>query len=46
MNNIVEKVLVSEEEIAKIVAELAEKINQDYSGEGKKLVVVSVLKGA
>ncbi len=46
LNNIIEKVLVSEEEIKEIVENLAEKINADYSGDGKKLVVVSVLKGA
>jgi len=46
LKNVVEKVLVSEEEIEEIVTNLAEKINADYSGEGKNLVVVSVLKGA
>ena len=46
LSNIVEKVLVSEEEIAEIVARLADEINADYSSEGKKLVIVSVLKGA
>ena len=46
LDKVVEKVLVSEEEITEIVANLAEKINADYNGEGKKLVVVSVLKGA
>lgn len=46
LDNIVEKVLVSEEELDKIVSELADKINEEYSAEGKNLVVVSVLKGA
>ena len=46
LDNIVEKVLVSEEELDTIVSELADKINEDYSAEGKNLVVVSVLKGA
>ena len=46
LSNIVEKVLVSEEEIAQIVARLADEINADYSSEGKNLVIVSVLKGA
>ena len=46
MNTIVEKVMVSESEIAEIVDTLAEKINADYSGDDKKLIVVSVLKGA
>lgn len=46
LTNVVEKVLLTEAEINEIVAELAEKINADYSAEGKKLVLVSVLKGA
>ena len=46
LSNIVEKVLISEEEIAEILARLADQINADYSSEGKNLVIVSVLKGA
>lgn len=46
LNYIVEKVLVSEEEIAEIVSRLAGEINRDYKGEDKNLVIVSVLKGA
>ena len=46
LDNLVQKVLVSEEEIAEIVSRLGEEINRDYSGEDKKLVIVSVLKGA
>ena len=46
LNNIIEKILVPEDEIAEIVSRLADQINADYSSEGKKLVVVSVLKGA
>lgn len=46
LNNIIEKVLVPEEEIAEIVARLADEINRDYGSEDKNLVVVSVLKGA
>lgn len=40
----IEKVLVSEEEIKKICKRLGEEITRDY--EGKKLLLVSVLKGA
>ncbi len=42
--NDIERVLVSEEEIKKICKTLGEQISMDY--EGKKLLVVSVLKGA
>ncbi len=46
LNNIIEKVLVSEEEIAEITDRLAAEINADYSSKDKNLVLVSVLKGA
>lgn len=46
LDNIIEKVLVPEEEIAEIVARVAAEINRDYSGQDKNLVIVSVLKGA
>ena len=46
LDNIIEKVLVPEEEIAEIIDRLAVEINAYYGVEGKKLVVVSVLKGA
>ena len=46
LENIIEKILVPEEEIAEIVANLAEKINADYCSEDKNLIIVSVLKGA
>lgn len=44
MKSCIEKILVSEEEIAKKVKELGEKITKDY--EGKNLLMVSVLKGS
>ena len=44
INKLVGKVLVSENEITEIVSRLADEINRDY--QGKKLVVVCVLKGA
>ena len=44
MERDVEKVLISEEELKQICKQLGEQITKDY--EGKKLLVVSVLKGA
>ena len=41
---ITKKILVPQEEIETIVSRLAEEINRDY--EGKKLVIVCVLKGS
>lgn len=46
LDNIIKKVLVSEDEIAGIVTRLADEINADYGSEDKNLVIVSVLKGA
>ena len=43
MNKDIEKILVSQEEIEKIVKQLGEKISKDY--EGKDLVVIGMLKG-
>lgn len=44
MLNDIEKVLLSEDELKKIVEDLGAKITEDYKG--KNLVVVSVLKGS
>lgn len=44
MNKDVEQILISEEELKSICKRLGEQITRDY--EGKKLLVVSVLKGA
>lgn len=44
MLNDIEKVLLSEDELKRIVEDLGAKITEDYKG--KKLVVVSVLKGS
>ena len=46
LDYLVEKVLVSEEEITEIVGRIAAEVNRDYAGEDKNLVIVSVLKGA
>ena len=44
LHNDIERVLISEEEIKKIVEEIAEKINHDYDGE--ELTVVVILRGS
>ena len=44
MNNSVERILVSEEEIDGIVTRLAHEIDKDYAG--KNLVLVCILKGS
>ena len=42
----IKEVLVSEEEIDAIVTRIAGEIDRDYSGEGRKLVMVCILKGS
>ena len=44
MKNDIAKVLLTEEDIKKIVNNLGEQISRDYSG--KKLLLVSILKGS
>lgn len=44
MINDIKKVLITEEELQKVVAEMGAQISKDY--EGKNLLVISVLKGA
>ncbi len=44
INDVIEKVLISEEEIKKRIEELADMIGSDY--EGKELCVLSVLSGS
>ncbi len=44
MENKIEKVLFTEEEIQKKVAEIAKKISEDY--EGKKVLMLCILKGS
>lgn len=44
MNKDVEKILLNEEQIAKICKDLGEQITKDY--EGKNLLVVGILKGS
>lgn len=42
----VDHVLVSEEELKELVAELAGRIDADYAGDDKNIVLVGVLKGS
>ena len=44
MNNNIDHILITEEEIAAKVKEIADQINKDY--EGKEIVCVCILKGA
>ena len=44
MNKDIEKILVTEDELAKITKKLGEQITKDYAG--KKLLIVGVLKGS
>lgn len=46
MNNAIERVLVSEEEIAETVGRLAAEIDRDYSSPDNRLVLVCILKGS
>ena len=46
LDNIVEKVLVSEEELDRAVSRIADEINRDYAGDDKRLVLLCILKGS
>ncbi len=46
MNNDISRILVSQEEIDAITTRLAKEIDRDYSGEGKNLILVCILKGS
>ena len=46
MNKDIAKVLVSEEEIDKMVSRLAAEIDRDYAGRGGRLILVCILKGS
>ena len=46
MNRDIERILVSEEKIEGIITELAGKIDRDYAGSGKKLLLLCSLKGS
>ena len=46
MNDAIERVLVSEEEIERTVERIAKEIDRDYSGEDRHLVLICILKGS
>ena len=46
LEKLIDKILVTEEELKEIVARVGAEINRDYCGEDKKLVAVCVLKGS
>ena len=46
MNKDIERVLVDERELDRIITRLAEQIDRDYSTPGHRLVLVSILKGS
>ena len=46
LNNDVEKILVSEEEIEETVKRISAKIDEDYKNSGKKLLLLCILKGS
>lgn len=46
MNRDIERILVSEEKIEGIITELAGKIDRDYAGSDKKLLLLCILKGS
>lgn len=46
MNNSIERILVSEQEIDEIVTRIAGEIDRDYRDSGKKLVLLCILKGS
>ena len=46
LKNDVAKILISEEELDRIVTRIASEIDKDYAGDDKKLVLVCILKGA
>ncbi len=46
MNQDIEKILISEEEIDKITTDLAKQIDKDYANSDKRLLLVCILKGS
>ena len=46
INNDIQKILISEEELDATVTRIAAQIDADYAGEGKRLVLVCILKGS
>lgn len=46
MHKDIERILISEEEVDAIVSDLAARIDRDYAGEDKRLVLLCILKGS
>ena len=46
INNDIQRVLISEEDLDKTVSRLADEISRDYSSPDKKLVLLCILKGS
>lgn len=46
MHKDVERILLSQEQIDRIVADLGQRIDKDYAGEDKKLLLLCILKGS
>ena len=46
MHKDVARILISEEEIDKIITEIASEVDRDYASEDKKLVLLCILKGS
>lgn len=46
MNNDIEKILFSEEDLDRMISRIAAQVDQDYSGSDKKLVLLCILKGS
>ena len=46
MSEIIERVLVSADEIDQLTTRIAKEIDRDYGGEGNRLILVCILKGS
>lgn len=46
MNNDIEKILFSEEDLERMISRIAAQVDKDYSGSDKKLVLLCILKGS
>lgn len=46
MNNDIEKVLFSEEDLDRMISRIAAQVDKDYNGSDKKLVLLCILKGS
>ena len=46
MNNDIDKILFSEEDLDRMISRIAAQVDKDYSGSDKKLVLLCILKGS